>query len=69
MKGVMAAFFVEHWAYPDLDRLMFDQNGGEQRSKRGYKAAFKGAGYCREALSQDRIFAQNLFEGVAPASI
>ena len=44
LKGVMAAFFVEHWAYPDLDRLMCDPEGGEQQAKRGYKAAFKGAG-------------------------
>ena len=69
LKGVMAAFIVEHWAYPDLDRLMYDPDGGEQRSKRGYKAAFKGTGYCREAMSQGRIFAPNPFEGVAPTVI
>ena len=69
LKGVMTAFIVEHWAYPDLDRLMYDPGGGEQRSKRGYKAAFKGTGYCREAMSQGRIFASNPLEGVAPTVI
>lgn len=69
LKGVMAAFFVEHWAYPDLDRLMFDHDGSEKRSKRSYKATFKGAGYCREALSQGRTFALNPFQGVALAVI